>query len=85
MKATCKHSANLEQETKTTKVVTYPLLSLASSSGKDRLVCQWICEMIENSKYDSFHWSAWRFNNMQFHFEAVFILKNVFHLTNNAS
>ena len=31
MKATCKNSANLEQETKTTKIVTYPLLSLASS------------------------------------------------------
>ena len=31
MKGTCKNSANLEQETKTTKVVTYPLLSLASS------------------------------------------------------
>ena len=33
MKATCKNSANLEQETKTTKVVTYPLLLLASSVG----------------------------------------------------
>ena len=33
MKATCKNSANLEQETKTTEVVTYPLLSLASSVG----------------------------------------------------
>ena len=33
MKATCKNSANLEQETKTTKKVTYPLLSLASSNG----------------------------------------------------
>ena len=33
MKATCKNSANLEQETKTTKIVTYPLLSLASSFG----------------------------------------------------
>ena len=32
MKATFKNSANLEQETKTTKIVTYPLLSLASSS-----------------------------------------------------
>ena len=32
MKATCKNSANLEQETKTTKIVTYPLLSLASSN-----------------------------------------------------
>ena len=31
MRATCKNSANLEQETKTTKIVTYPLLSLASS------------------------------------------------------
>ena len=31
MKATGKNSANLEQETKTTKIVTYPLLSLASS------------------------------------------------------
>ena len=31
MKATCKNSANLEQETKTTKIVTYPILSLASS------------------------------------------------------
>ena len=31
MKATCKNLANLEQETKTTKIVTYPLLLLASS------------------------------------------------------
>ena len=31
MKATCKNSAHLEQDTKTTKVVTYPLLSLDSS------------------------------------------------------
>ena len=30
MKATCKNSADLEQKT-TTKIVTYPLLSLASS------------------------------------------------------
>ena len=31
VKATCKNSASLGQETKTTKIVTYPLLSLASS------------------------------------------------------
>ena len=36
MKATCKNSANLEQETKTTKIVTYPLLSLASSIAASR-------------------------------------------------
>ena len=37
MKATCKNSANLEQETKTTKIVTYPLLSLASSINVSEL------------------------------------------------
>ena len=31
MEFACLNSANLEQETKTTKIVTYPLLSLASS------------------------------------------------------
>ena len=33
VEATCKNSASLGQETKTTKIVTYPLLSLASSSN----------------------------------------------------
>ena len=36
MKATCKNSVNLEQETKKTKIVTYPLLSLASSINKNK-------------------------------------------------
>ena len=40
MKATCKNSANLEQETKTTKIVTYPLLSLASSNAMFRKWCK---------------------------------------------
>ena len=31
MEVACENSANLEQETKTTKIVTYPLLSQASS------------------------------------------------------
>ena len=31
MEVACKNSANLEQETKTTKIVTYPLFPLASS------------------------------------------------------
>ena len=38
MKATCKNSANLEQETKTTKIVTYPLFSLASSISVLRFI-----------------------------------------------
>ena len=45
MKATCKNSANLEQETKTTKIVTYPLLSLASSTARAQTSsqCPWLC------------------------------------------
>ena len=31
MEFACENSANLEQETKTTKIVTYPLFPLASS------------------------------------------------------
>ena len=44
MEFTCENSANLEQETKTTKIVTYPLFPLASS--------------INNSATDQFNWLA---------------------------
>ena len=43
--------------------------------------------MIENSKYDSFRWSVWRFINMQILLSSLFhsLKNNVFCLTNNAS
>ena len=48
----CKNSANLEQETKTTKVVTYPLLSLASSYGTWAMLVLNL-PAFENKKYES--------------------------------
>ena len=44
MEVACENSANLEQETKTTKIVTYPLFPLASSND-----CSFSCCMREAS------------------------------------
>ena len=44
MEVACENSANLEQETKTTKIVTYPLFPLASSNGVMAAMQCYLCQ-----------------------------------------
>ena len=59
MKATCKNSPNLEQETKTTKIIIYPLLSLASSNVSK---CMLSVNTLESFGDTSFHRVFWKIN-----------------------
>ena len=54
------------------KLPILPATSLSWSKCKETVVCMWICEVIKNSNYDSFHSTAWCFNNMQISLWSLF-------------